>query len=99
LNRAVLYSGNSANPDFTNIATEDISHKHRYAFNKTFSGSVANHSHSYTQNWWWWGSSGSYTGGSAPGCSVNANVDTETYNNSTQNSAYILNVWVRTGAL
>lgn len=41
LNRAVLYSGNSANPDFTNITT----------------------------------------------------------NNSTQNSDYILNVWVRTGAL
>lgn len=98
LERAVLYSGNSANPDFTNIAKEDISHNHRYAFNRTFSGSVANHSHSYTQNLLW-GSSGSYTGGSAPGCSVNVNVDTETYNNNTQNSAYILNVWVRTGAL
>ena len=98
LNKAVLYSGNSANPDFTNIATENISHKHSYAFNKTFSGSVANHSHSYIQNEL--SSPKSYTtGGSAPGCSVNVNVDTETYNNSTQNSAYILNVWVRTGAL
>ncbi len=64
LKRAVLYSGNSANPDFTNIATEDISHNHRYA-----------------------------------SCSVNVSIDKETYNNSTQNSAYILNVWVRTGAL
>lgn len=99
LKRAVLYSGDSANPDFTNITTEDISHNHRYAFNNTFNGTVASHSHSYTQNWWWWGSSGNTTGSSSPSCSVNVNVDSKTYNNNTQNSAYILNVWVRTGAL
>ncbi len=99
LERAALYSGNSANPDFTNITMEDISHKHNYAFGGTFYGSVDNHSHTYTQGWYYWGSSGSWTGGSAPGCHININVAKETDSNSVQNRAYILNVWVRTGAL